>query len=158
MPNDTMQTVLDAELQLVDVVTEHATDPYVYGADLYCWSDIDEIASDVTGIDLLAQDIFHRLSTPRGRLIDDRDYGIGVLEMLNKPVTRQELAALEGQITNEILKDDRLLSVGVNVVVIGNSASIHIFATPLDPAVNSFSLTFTASDGEFVLKEISRGV
>ncbi len=79
-----------------------------FGTDISCFEDMDPQASEVSGYELLAQAVFRRITTPRGMLIDDEDYGIDVRSLLHKGMTEREIAAFPGVVRQEILKDERI--------------------------------------------------
>lgn len=88
-----------------------------YGSDLWCENDIDETASELPSTNplLVAQANYRRLSTERGTLIDDPDYGFDLLGLVHHGVTQDFLASIPGQVRNELLKDDRNETVEVQV-------------------------------------------
>src|SRR5262245_11232014 len=86
------------------------------GADMLWTEDLDATHRLESGLSLLAHDIFARITTPRGKLIDDPDYGISVIdELLCEPLTRARLAALPRRLEVEILKDPRVHGVRVKL-------------------------------------------
>jgi hypothetical protein len=72
----------------------------------------------VSGNRLLAEAAFRRVITQRGAVLDDPNYGLPLVDLLNKPLTADELAAIPGRIRNEISKDTRLVQGSVVVDVI----------------------------------------
>ena len=81
----------------------------LYGSDLWCEDDIDELASELPSTSplLVAQANYRRLSTERGALIDDPDYGFDLLGLLHAEITPAFIASIPGQVENELRKDDR---------------------------------------------------
>lgn len=70
----------------------------------------------VTGVRLVGEAIFRRLTTPRGMLRggeQEADYGLDMLELVGASVTPGDIAALPGRVRNEVLKDPRIVSVEV---------------------------------------------
>ncbi len=88
-----------------------------FGSDLMCATDLDpmmrELAADDTR--LVAEACLRRLHTTRGGLIDDPDYGFDVRELLRSPMTRAQLAGVPARIRAELAKDDRILTLDVDV-------------------------------------------
>lgn len=113
-----------------------------YGSDLVCVSDIDPSIrmTDPARIEDLAQDAFHRITTPRGNLPDDSDYGIDVSEMLSSPDDATTLIMQESIIRLELLKDDRYRNVDVTAGVAAKVRTFTIQITPEDPALRTFTL------------------
>lgn len=85
------------------------------GVDLMAGDDLDANHRLVSGTQLLALDLYRRITTPRGRLIDDADYGIDVRSMLQKPMTVAEEATVPSRIRAEIVKDERVAAADVTV-------------------------------------------
>src|SRR5690348_14423935 len=92
-----------------------------YGVDLVCVDDIDPnlAETDPNGTLGLAQDVYHRVTTTRGTLPDDPDYGRNIFEYLHKATTPEDFAAMGGELEGEIAKDDR---VDDQTVVVTSSA------------------------------------
>ena len=80
------------------------------GQDLSCIEDLDESMSEVSGLRCLAEALARRITTPRGRLIDDPNYGIDVADWLEDDLTDAELGQVAAQIDGEIGKDERVVS------------------------------------------------
>jgi hypothetical protein len=81
-----------------------------YGSDLSCADDLDANLTELPGDStlLLAQSTFHRLTTNRGDLPDDADYGWNVVALLSKGLTQDGIRAAQSQIAAEVTKDDRI--------------------------------------------------
>jgi hypothetical protein len=84
--------------------------PSGYGYDLSCVTDLDPMAIEVSGYTVLAQALVRRISTPRGGLIDDPNYGFDVPGLLKDDMTPAQIAQIGPQIDAEFLKDERVLS------------------------------------------------
>src|SRR6185369_2291909 len=81
-----------------------------FGIDLDCADDVDPGMREATGEYLLRQDIRWRLSTRRGLLINDPNYGIDLRDLVNADLTEDELAHIPSMVAAELDKDDRILS------------------------------------------------
>jgi len=84
-----------------------------YGRDVWCEATV-LTGRYATGLQLIAQNVIHRLSTPRGMLRggeDEANYGVDLPGMIGSIVTPGQAAALPGQIQSELLKDSRIESV-----------------------------------------------
>jgi len=112
-----------------------------FGVDLICATDLDpgfrELAADDPR--LVAEACLRRLQTPRGGLIDDPDYGYDVREILRTPMTRDQLAAVPARIRAELAKDDRILSLDVDVQQLSTEAVRLVIHAETD--VGPFDLT-----------------
>lgn len=85
-----------------------AQPPEGFGVDLACADDLDPMMSNVSGLRLLAEAVYRRLSTPRGMVLDAPDYGFDVRSLLHKGMTAAERAAIPGLVRAEVLKDERI--------------------------------------------------
>lgn len=72
--------------------------------------DLDPMFGMVSGTKSLGQALVGRLTTPRGGLFYDSDYGTDLRAYLNAPMTQQALAKLSGDVQAECLKDERVQS------------------------------------------------
>lgn len=101
--------------------SELLTEPGVeLGIDLSWVNDVDPLHRYTTGTRLVAEAIYRRLITPRGALIDDPNYGIGIRSLLHRAMTRTQILALQGQIEKEIQKEEeRVASVTCTITQTG---------------------------------------
>lgn len=98
-----------------------------YGVDLSCVTDLDPVLRTVTGKTLLAQAIVRRLTTPRGMLIDDPNYGLDVREWLSMEMTPIVLARLRAAVRSELEKDERVSSVNVDTTFTNGVLTMNLF-------------------------------
>ena len=82
-----------------------------FGNDLSCVSDIAADGRTVDGIRCVVEAISRRLSTPRGRLIGDPNYGTDLTGLVNADMSPREIAALRSVLIAECLKDERIIAV-----------------------------------------------
>lgn len=138
-----------------------AAPPLGYGIDLVCVSDIDPLMAETLSdtVASLAQDSFHRVTTPRGALPDDPNFGIDVRSMLSAGMTQATIRTVSGAIHGELKKDDRITDVEVSVIFSGSfrapTANITIRITPADGS-SAFNLIMAVTDGAALLSEISK--
>lgn len=130
-----------------------------FGVDLVCVDDIDptSASTDPFTVATLAQDAYHRLTTRRGTLPDDPDFGIDVFEFLHGAKSPADLRACEGRATTELQKDDRIHTATVTVTydALSRRLSISCAITPEDPALQVFDLIIAVTDGGALLQAIS---
>lgn len=107
------------------------------GSDLSCVSDLDPGGAEVSEKLLLAQALARRLTTPRGRLIDDANYGYDLNQWLNADVGPAELAQIQSQSQAECLKDERVQSVTVTVTYV---LTVMIVTISIVSALGPFQL------------------
>jgi phage baseplate assembly protein W len=72
---------------------------------------MDPAALEVGGNQLLAQALVRRLITPRGHLIDDLNYGYDLHRFLGDDLSAAAIAQIQSDIQQELLKDERVVSV-----------------------------------------------
>jgi hypothetical protein len=103
----------DSEFDLLDPL----------GCDVLVSDDIDAAHRLESGLSLLAHDVFWRWMTPRGRLLDDPDYGFGLIqEVLSQPLGVREISALPRRLEAEARKDERVQSISVTLENTGPNA------------------------------------
>lgn len=130
-------------------------EPFGFGTDLSCVSDISETLDEVDPFSALgiAQAVARRLCTARGTLPDDEEYGLDVRGYLNRGVPTIELRDFAGQIRLEVLKDDRVEDAQVEVTSPeSTSLTVSIHLTPYDYSVQPFSLTLAVTSSAVLLE------
>jgi phage baseplate assembly protein W len=93
-----------------------------FGVELWCTSGI-RSGLLVSGLTVVAQAIFRRLTTPKGSLYggeDEANYGLDLVGILGSAATPNQAAAVPGQVEAEVLKDERVDSCTVTVTSITN--------------------------------------
>jgi len=129
-----------------------ATDDY--GSDLSCSTDLTADMKELTGDDplIVAESDVRRLTTDRGTLIDDPDFGWNLEQLIQKPMTPTEVATIPGQVRGELLKDDRHET--LNVWTTGHTTSnllVHVHGTT---GKGPFRLVMALTDAGVAVKEI----
>jgi hypothetical protein len=155
--NATVQAALTAGLAGLTETATLPEPPYGYGCDISCESDIDPRMDEVDESALvLAQHCLRRLDTPTG-LPDDDDWGLSISDYCNRPTTRQELYALEGEIVAELVDDDRVDEVHAAVESSTDcfTLTVSLRIVPLDPLADDFSLTLSVSNAGVLLEEMT---
>jgi len=156
--NGIVEAALERELvQLARLVPQPAGE-LGFGGDLSCVSDltVDLAEVDPQSVRAIGEAAIRRLTTPRGSLRDDPDYGLDVRTYCNRGATPAELLELAGRCTLELSKDDRIESSVVTPVLdlAANSLSLSVVITPANPALVPFTLTFAVTAGAVVLEEL----
>ncbi len=88
-----------------------------YGRAVSWVSDMSPEGRIVTGHRVLAEALARRLMTPRGRLIGYPNYGYDLTEWVNADVSARDIASIRANVQAECLKDERVESVNVSVVL-----------------------------------------
>jgi hypothetical protein len=133
---------------LTERVATTPPEPYGYGRDLVCVADLTTTLEETNPgtVESLAQDLYHRVTTERGTLVDDPDFGLDVRSFLSAGLTPQQLTLISHQVQLECLKDDRCASVEVDVLTGRPGAlDITIAVTPQDPALAAFTLVLAVT-------------
>ncbi len=97
-----------------------------FGTDLSLVDDLEPTMREVSGTELLGQALFRRLTTPRGMLLDDPDYGTDVREFVSWGALPTKLAAIPALVRAELLKDERVEAATVSTAVAGGAVRLNI--------------------------------
>lgn len=92
-----------------------------YGRDTYMVRGELRTGRTVSGVELIAQACYLRLTTPRGTL-DDGDegvvYGLDVCDFLGRRTTADAVDTIAAAVEAELLKDDRIASVEASATIV----------------------------------------
>lgn len=156
---DAVRDAIAASIAVLPRIVATPREPYGYGSDVSCGSDLDEDVKELDGFDplVMKQAILRRLDTPRGSLPDDPNYGISLRSMLNAGADSERIASFGGIIRNEVCKDDRVANA---IVEVTPSAAFDAFRAvlqvrPVDPSLGGFSMTLAVTSAGIVLEAIS---
>lgn len=156
---DTVRDAIAASLASITRIMPAPVEPFAYGSDVSCDTDVDPGVAELAGDDrmLIAQAVVRRLDTPRGTLPDDASYGISVTSMLSAGISTQEVAQLAGVIRAEVSKDDRISSTRVTVTPSSalDALTIDVYILPVDPALGPFTMTLAVTSGAILLEAIA---
>jgi hypothetical protein len=116
-----------------------------YGSDMSLLMDLDPMGTVVTGRLLLAQALIRRWTTPRGRLLDDPNYGYAVTDELNDDLSPTDLSDIADNMDAEAIKDERVVSSQTTVQF--NQANGWLITTSIiDDGAGPFPLVLQISD------------
>lgn len=120
------------------------------GRDISCTDSL-KTGRFATGVRLVAEAAYRRLTTPRGMLRggeEEQNYGLDLTAFCGTTNPKATAASLPGRIKSELLKDERIETVDVNIVV-----------TTSRPAT-TFTITIAATTGAgpFTLKLLASAV
>jgi len=107
------------------------------GTDFHLVTDLDANLSPVSGGLCLTEAVVRRLSTPRGALFYDADYGTDVRQYLNSAGLSE--FAVAAAVESESLKDERVESAAATVTINAADKSLTV------------DLRIDTDDGPFVL-------
>lgn len=113
------------------------------GSDLSCITDLTPSMAEVTGRRALAEAVARRWSTPRGRLIDDPNYGFDLTQFVNDDVDPPKLARIKAGAEAEAGKDERVEDAEVSLVF--TAGGLLIVTGTLTDAAGPFTLTCAVS-------------
>jgi hypothetical protein len=114
------------------------------GSDFSGILDIDPALTVVSGPRCLAEALARRLTTPKGRLLGDPDYGHDLRQYLNAAIV--DTAQIANAIEIECLKDERVQ--GVTASVTFDAATQTITANIIVKISDAESFPFTLAVGE----------
>lgn len=145
-----------ADIATLERIEQAPGEPLGYGRDLSCVDDVTEMLDEVDPSSPLgiAQGVVRRLTTPRGALPDDGEYGLDLRGLLNRGVPASELAQLGGKIRNEVIADDRIESATVTVTYAGAGLRVVILLMPVAPALQSFTLILAVTSGAVLIEAL----
>jgi phage baseplate assembly protein W len=112
------------------------------GRDLSCLQDLDATGLEVSGRTVLAQAVLRRLITPRGRLIDDANYGFDLTQFIDDDLGPADLARIRAGIEAECLKDERVAVVTAKVTL---TAGVMVVTVNLTDSAGPFTLVVAVS-------------
>lgn len=118
-----------------------------FGTDTYCYDQI-RTGRLASGLELLAQAIYRRLTTPRGTL-DDGDeglvYGLDLLDFTGTLGTDEAADAIPDMVLAEVLKDDRVERCEVSSTVERGTDGLVVINIDVDVFPADQSQSFTLS-------------
>ncbi len=120
----------------------------LFGVDIDVLTDLNPAFTLARGDRNLANAIGRRLQTPAGKLADigdDPDYGMDIRSWLNTDLTTTEIAGLENAISDEILKDERIVSVVVDATYSFATAVLEVEINALKSDGAPFRLVLRVS-------------
>lgn len=102
-----------------------------FGTDLSGIFDLDPNMSETSGLHGLGQALARRISTPRGTLISDPNYGIDVTGEVGDDLSPADISKMGAQIDAEFKKDERVFTSTTTVTFSANgSLTINALVTP----------------------------
>lgn len=121
-----------------------------FGRDTSCTDSL-KTGRFATGLRLVAEACYRRLTTPRGMLRggeDEANYGIDLSALCGSTNPRSDASALPGRIRNELVKDERVDEVDVEVLVVTSGAEVSF----------NIKVTVTTGAGPFTLNVLASSV
>lgn len=108
---------------------------YTFGRDWLCGEDLDPYGRESTGISDVMWSVVRRVTTERGTLIDDPNYGIDIRNFQHKDLDASDLPRIASQVRFEVGKEPRVREPGCTVTIVGNREL-------------RFDITFEVQEGE----------
>ena len=129
-----------------------------FGRDISCTGSL-KTGRYASGLRLVAEACYRRLTTPRGALRggeDDQNYGLDLKQFIGSTNAKSVAASLPARIANELKKDERVDEVTVDILVT-TVASLSTFEITIavDTAEGPFSLQVAIDDVTVSLLGIS---
>jgi hypothetical protein len=131
--------------QAVPIGTSQNPNPY--GVDINCLNDLDPYFSLVGGIQCLAQDLYHLVTSPTGSLFWAPSLCFDSRSLLSQSITQSELSSIQANMTTAIIADERVQSASVILQYNGSTQALiaSIFVQPLSPQASPQPFQFVAS-------------
>ena len=131
-----------------------------FGYDTSCTTSLNT-GRFASGVRLVGEAIFRRLTTPHGTLQGgdgEQDYGLDLLNLIGSATTDAAAAALPGQIQAEVSKDERIDTVDVSVVASKSGPGV-VFTIQIEctTAAGPFSLVMSVNDFSVALVGLTPG-
>lgn len=105
--------------------------------------DLDPFGMTIEGVPCLAQNIAHRLVTPRGSLLDSARWGYDVRQHLNDSLDDAGLSEIERAVTEECRADERVDDASVVATFDGERLALVILVRPI--VGRSFTMVLAVS-------------
>lgn len=143
LPNVDIQTMMfsgDPAPTREPLIIVPSTAPAQAGVDIDCVADVTPQFLLASGIRNLANALLRRLTTPRGGLFYDADYGLDLRDYLNAGLTDGEIGALAGAVGLELEKDERVAAAEVSLSYAAGSLRIRCRVSTVDLGDMSFLL------------------
>ena len=119
-----------------------------YGRDVSCTTSL-KTGRFATGVRLVAEACYRRLTTPRGMLRggeEEASYGYDLSELIGATNAKTVIASLPGRIRSELLKDQRIELVEVDVLTAKDGPGLTLEITiRCETGAGPFSLQLLAS-------------
>ncbi len=114
-----------------------------FGTTLSCAFDLDPMGATVSGLQALSEALIRRITTPRGRLLTDPNYGYDISGELEDDVTTQQVGAIGSNVDQEFLKDQRVFASSTTVTLRADG-SLDV-ASSVQSALGPFGLVLNVS-------------
>ena len=119
-----------------------------YGRELSCTRTL-KTGRYVSGVTVVAEAIYRRLTTPRGMLLggeSEGNYGLDLMSLVGSADTKGSAASLPGRIENEGRKDERIETVKATVVrTVDGPSTTYTITIQATTALGPFSLQLLVS-------------
>ncbi len=152
--NSTVQDAINEGVAALVPLVPTPTPPLGYGRDLSVVTDATPTLDEVDPFTLLAigQATVRRLTTERGLLPDDPNYGLDIRRYCNKPMTTAQLGAIASAVGSEVSKDDRIESADVSVALQNqNELLLTVRITAADPDLGPFDLVLAVTSVDVII-------
>lgn len=119
-----------------------------YGREVSCTRTL-KTGRYVSGVTVVAEAIYRRLTTPRGMLLggeSEGNYGLDLMSLVGSADTKGSAASLPGRIENECRKDERIETVKATVVrTVDGPSTTYTITIQATTALGPFSLQLLVS-------------
>jgi len=136
------------------------TQPADFGRDLATvWTatgpDLDSGFTEATGIDVLAQSLVRRLTTPHGSVAGCPNDCIDLRAMLGAGVTNQDVQTIQSAVQNEIQRDARVMPSSTVRAQYNTTTRVLVLTIRVVTASGPFTMTLAVSSVTVELLNVS---
>jgi hypothetical protein len=130
-----------------NMATGTADNPNPYGVDISCWDDIDPYFSLIGGIQVLAQDLYHRVTCDPGSVPGAPNFGYNCRALLSASISQSELQSIQSNMTTQLQADERVMSAQVSLSFDYSTTALTVTAVvlPFNPQGSPQPFQFVAS-------------
>lgn len=127
-----------------------------FGQDLNFLDDLDPSLGLLGGTDNLGQALIHRLSTPRGGLFYDANYGTDLRAYVNESISAATLARARADVQAECAKDERVLACTASTSFDATTKTLLV-QVAVQTAAGPFALVLAVTSVSVALLSATRG-
>lgn len=128
------------------VMIGSTANPNPYGVDIRCQDDMDPYFPLIGGIQVLAQDLYHSITSKPGS-VPGRPNTIDVRQMLNQGITQSDLQTIQAAMSSVLQDDERVKQAQVTLAFDQATEKLKVNAVivPLNPQQSAQPFVFIAS-------------
>ena len=119
--------------------------PNPFGVDIKNYDDIDPFFSLVGGIYVLAQDLYHLITSKPGSIPGAPSMGYDTKALLNQGITSQDLASIQSSMQSHLQSDERVQAAQVLCSFLDGTLTPRVNVMPINPGYGAQPFQFVAA-------------